>query len=427
MLVNILESRLCYLIFAILLKIILDYSYVNYVVEVFAYDGFELNFDIKRYFLISLILIAISILTPKIINKISDYFFNIFLFLVIYPLGVMTSLNSYLSLEPFFVNIVVFSTLMLFMKLKFSNKKINVPYVKNGRHIYLYLSWFMIVYLIVLYVITGAISNFNLDLSKVYDFRDVNAELTNVGITAYLNSWVYQVFSIALMAYALLKKNYILFFVLILTQVFFFGIAAHKSILFSPLMVVGVYFYLSKTKALSTVPIMLFLVVLVGVMLFYLDNKSLLSSVLIRRIFFVPANLSFAFFDFFSNHQFNYWSDSILSSFQSKKYYNSIPQEVGNYLGTNARANNGLVSSGYAQAGYLGIFIYSTILFFILKLIDGLAEKNIPIWFYLVLVITPIRNLMLSSDLFTVLLTHGFIVAIIMLILFREKAVKKYG
>ncbi len=90
-------------------------------------------------------------------------------------------------------------------------------------------------YLICVYIFTGAVFHFNLDLSKVYDYRDLNAELTNIGIAAYLNSWVYQVFSICLMSYFLLNKNIKGFFIVFLIQIFFFGIASHKSILFSPL------------------------------------------------------------------------------------------------------------------------------------------------------------------------------------------------
>ncbi|HAV5936159.1 TPA: hypothetical protein JI248_15930 [Acinetobacter baumannii] len=427
MLVKILENRLVFLIFAILFKLILDYSYYTYVVEVFSYDGFELNFDIKRYTFIFLLLGCLTLFIPKLLNKISDYFFNIFLFIVIYPLGTLTSLNYNLSIEPFAVNFLSYLFMLLLINLNFSNRMVKFPYIKNGRKIYIFISVIMILYLIVWYFITGAVSNFNLDLSKVYDFRDINSELTNIGVTAYLNSWVYQVFSIALMAYFLLRKKYLSFCLLVGIQVFFFGIAAHKSILFSPLMVLGIYFYLSKTKALSTVPMMLFLLIGFGLILYYFDNHSLLASVLIRRIFFVPASLNFSYFDFFSINSFNYWSDSILSVFQERKYFNSVPQEIGYFLGNNARANNGLVSSGYAQAGYLGVFIYSFILVFVLKILDQLPEKNVPLWFYLVLVITPIRNILLSSDLFIVFLTHGFIVAIIMLILFREKAGKIYG
>lgn len=426
MLVKILENRLVFLIFAILFKLILDYSYYIYIVEVFSYDSFELYFAFNRYFFIFFLLGCLTLLVPKLLNKISDYFFNIFLFIVIYPLGVLTSLNYNLSIEPFIVNFLSFLLMLFVVNLRFSNKVIKFPYVKNGRRIYIFISVIMILYLIALYFVSGAVSNFNLDLSKVYDFRDINSELTNIGITAYLNSWVYQVFSIALMAYFLLKKKYLYFFILVGIQIFFFGVAAHKSILFSPLMVLGIYFYLSKTKALSTVPMMLFLLIGFGLILYHFDNHSLLASVLIRRIFFVPASLNFSYFEFFSINSFNYWSDSILSGFQQRKYFNSIPQEIGAFLGTNARANNGLVSSGYAQAGYLGVFIYSFILVFVLKFLDQLPEKNIPLWFYLVLVITPIRNILLSSDLFTVFLTHGFIIAIVMLILFREKAGKIY-
>ena len=90
-------------------------------------------------------------------------------------------------------------------------------------------------------------------------------------------------------------------------------------------------------------------------------------------------------------------------------------------MGGGASANNGFVSSGYAQAGMFGVFLYTVIIGWLLKCIDFLSTKSrYPLWFSLILVVNPLKTLMLSSDLFTTLLTHGLLISIMLLMLFNN-------
>src|SRR5690606_9435669 len=134
-----------------------------------------------------------------------------------------------------------------------------------------------------------------------YDYRDVNAELTNFGIFSYLNSWVSKVFSLSIMAYFLLKKNYYYFIFFLAIQIFFFGVSAHKSVLFSPLIIIGIYFYLSRTKSLATFPLGFSVLISLCLATFYIYNDIILSSIFIRRMFFIPSYLSFEYFNFFQD------------------------------------------------------------------------------------------------------------------------------
>ena len=85
-------------------------------------------------------------------------------------------------------------------------------------------------------------------------------------------------------------------------------------------------------------------------------------------------------------------------------------------------ANNGYISSGYAHAGFIGVLIYSLILGVYLKWLN-VFSKNVPhIWLTIALMVTPFRSLILSSDLPTTFLTHGLIIATIMITLLRKQA-----
>lgn len=332
--------------------------------------------------------------------------------------------NYELSIFPVTVNLSVYLMFYVFLKTRIFKHRVKYPYIKNGEKTFQIVCLTMIAYLIIWYISSGAISNFNLDLLKVYEFRDENSELTNVGLLSYLNSWVLKVFNLALIAYALLKKKTILFFLLILVQVFFYGISAHKSVLFTPLVIYSIYFYLSRTKSIASIPLGYTILITLCLAVYLYNGNGTLGSLFIRRIFFVPNYLTFVYFEYFSNNQFAYWTNNF-TFIGNPVYPNGIPSTIGSYLGSDElRANNGFISSGFAQAGNFGVFVYALLAMFILKVIDQLSDDVGALWFALCIVITPLRTMLTSSDLLTVILTHGLFIAILLLFLLRKTRLK---
>lgn len=419
-LIKLLEARFFFYVISIIYRVVLDFSYVIYVSPTFSYDGFYYNFNYVDYIFSWLLTILLMFTTPRLLNNISDYFLSTFAFSIIIPILCMFGLNQELSIYPVIVNLMVYFSIYFGLKISFTGMKIKYPYVKNGESIFKKLCIIMIVYLIAWYIVSGSINNFNLDLLKVYEFRDLNAELTNLGVLAYINTWVLNVFNLALISYMLLKKKYMYFFLLCLVQVFFFGISAHKSVLFTPLVVLSIYLYLSRTKSLATLPLAFSSLILICMALYIFNDDIVSASIFVRRVFFVPSQLTFVYFDFFSNNSYAYWTDSF-SILGNPVYPNGVSLSIGNYLGgEDLSANNGFVSSGYAQAGVWGIVVYSFLILLILKTINQLSKDIKFLWFTLCIVITPFRALLISSDLLTVLLTHGLIIAILLLFLLRK-------
>lgn len=423
-LLKFLEAKYFFYIISIVYRIILDLSYIIYVNPIFNYDGFGYNFSYQNYIISWVFTIILILITPKVLTKVSDYFFATFAFNIIIPILCLFSFNSELSIYPVLTNLLVYILLYFSLKISFLRNSIKYPYIKNGESAFKIVCTVMIIYLIVWYTISGAINNFNLDLLKVYEFRDLNAEITNLSFLAYINTWVLNVFNLALISYMLLKKKYIYFFVLCLVQVFFFGISAHKSVLFTPLVVFSIYFYLSKTNSLATIPLAFSSLILVCILLYLYNNDIVSASIFVRRAFFVPSQLNFIYFDFFSKNPFAYWSDSF-SILGGPVYSNGVSLAIGGYLGSeDLSANNGFVSSGFAQAGLWGVFIYCFFIVIILKTINQISKDIKFLWFTLCIVITPFRALLISSDLLTVMLTHGLIVAIFLLLLLRKPRFK---
>jgi hypothetical protein len=94
---------------------------------------------------------------------------------------------------------------------------------------------------------------------------------------------------------------------------------------------------------------------------------------------------------------------------------------IGIFMGTEASANNGFISSGYAHADIFGIFIYSIIIGFTLRFINDVTYNLLPLWFSIALCLQPLRSLIMASDLPAVMLTHGFIIALTIIFFLRSK------
>ena len=118
----------------------------------------------------------------------------------------------------------------------------------------------------------------------------------------------------------------------------------------------------------------------------------------IRRAFFVPAGVTYEWFEFFSVNSHVYWSDRVLSSFIQYPYNQSIPKTVGEYMySPDLAANSGFIGSGFAHGGLIGVAIYALLLDFIIRIFNQLSRDGVPIWFSLAITAGPIRTSLLDQ------------------------------
>lgn len=400
-----------------LFRLLLDFAYAYFVSVNFDYQGYLLDFNALAYVVSWALYLSVSFIVSNKFTKVSDYFF------VIAVLSFMAPLTSYFGLSDKPVFPVFVSVMSIFVVYFVANFRYvatpKIPRFVHGKGFAVALSTFGVGYLLIWYFLSGAATNINFNLAKVYEFRSENSQLTDVGLLAYLNSWVYQVFTIFLIAYCLWRNKLWLAFFVIAVQVFFFSVSAHKSILFYPFMIFGLWLYFRKHSSMLVVPVLFSIVVLAALCTYFIWGEIFFGSLFIRRVFFVPSWLTYGYFDFFSNNEKLYWSNSILSSFLSYPYQERVTVLVGQHLGSGGSGNNGFISSGYAHAGVLGVLFYSAVLGYFLKFLDTMAAGAVPLWLALSITIIPLRSALLSSDLFTVFLTHGLLVATVLLILMR--------
>lgn len=416
-----LERKSAFYLAAIVFRLSLELSYVYFIHSVFEYEGYALDWDGLKY-IESWVIFGILLSNfPKKLNKPSDYLMVYMLFSFIVPLLIFYSYANYPRYHLYLVLLCV--VLIMYFR---TGRFIRIPTINKGWALGNFLLVFIVLMATMWMVYQDGFRYFNLDLSKVYDYREDVADKLEQGVMSYIIVWASKVAGPVLLAICLWKRKFFLAALVIALHVVWFGISAHKGVLFYPGLVLSLWYWFRRTRALAIVAIIYFSIVL-GCLAFYLlFNEVAIGSMFIRRVFFVPARLTFVYYEFFSDNPFVYWSQTFGSLFVDYPYELNTGKLIGDYLGTGAAANNSFFATGYMHAGVVGVVIYGVLVGLLMRLIDSIAQDRIPAWLAVSAIIVPAQALIISSDLMTSMLTHGFGVALLMLLLLRGEFVKNH-
>lgn len=400
------------------LVIIFCFMFLSYnfmIAPKFHYMGFIDNFDMYR-FLLSASLFFITILFFMTVqNYFTKYILSLLIIFVLIP-----NFISY-AFQDGGVRIPIWSFLSLLITtaiLKYA-PKLELARLKTNDSSYLL--WGLL--LLCLSMVIGAHGiKFNLDafLFNVYDIRRESRE-NNTFISVYSYFWLAKVICPIAIIFALEQKRKILLYSSILVLLYLFMTTGHKSVFLSILIIFAFYFgpssYKDKLKTILKYSVLMF--ILLRLISWFFDFY-MPESLLVRRLFFIPALLNVYYFDFFQN-DFTYYSSSYLSLFLDYPYDRSIPQVIGiNYFNSEEMsANNGYLSDGFANLGDLGVFINIVFTSIFLK---SFKDYNVEAK-YSGLIFVVFYSIQ-GSAFSTVLFTHGGILLLMLIpfVLGRESA-----
>lgn len=410
-----LESRALFFGIGVVFRFLLEISYRDFVHPVFEYAGFEMQPNFDKYIESWIMYIGALILIPEKVSRPSHYIICIMFFVFIAPL-----LVYYGFADPDRWALYCVMTQYLIMILVSKGRLVHVPVIRNGPALALGLNVLTVGVATAWMVASVGVSNFNLDLDAVYDFREEANNQIYSGALGYIAVWAATVSGPFILMLFLRRKNYMLAFGVFVLHAFWFSINTHKAVLFYPVLVVSIYILFKYSRATSIIPLTFSAVVALCLVDYFFTGSLFLSGMFIRRLFFVPSHLTFVYFDFFDDNPLVYWSNSFFTWFLNYPYNESIALVIGSYLGDSTLwANNSFFSTGYMHAGLLGIVLYGVVVGLILRILDSLASKGIPLWGSLAITIVPFNNLATSADLPTTLLTHGLGYSIFVLYLYR--------
>ena len=412
-----LESTGWLAVWAVVLRATLEVAYLEFVSPIFEYAGFVVDIDYLKYVESWVLYLLLIYVFPKKLDKASDYLMAYMLFAFLAPLLVFYGLSN-ASREHLYVLLLGVMLISLFR----SGKPFRIPTIKRGPVIALVIMGIGIVVVTAWMVRSGGLMFFNLDVTRVYEFRREVGGVINQGVMGYLIVWATKVFGPVLLAVALWRKKYFFAVAVFALHILWFGISSHKSVVVYPLLVFFLWMWFRNSKALAMIPIGMSLAVLSSLLFFIISSDILIGSMLIRRAFFVPSYLTFTYYEFFSHNPFVFWSNSITSGLIRYPYDLGPAELIGRYLNTESWANNSFLATGYMHAGIPGVAVYGILCGALFRFIDSLAHKGVPPWVAVSSVIVPAHALVTSADFLTALLTHGIGIALLILLLLRSSA-----
>lgn len=407
--------NLIYLLIVIITKLLLEAVYIKYINPLYEYMGLIYNPSEYRLIESYVILVILYFLTPVGRYSIVDLFLNLQYLITIIPILSFYWLTS--QSRIFLYGVVLCHVMQCLVSRVSNNKTVNFPYKLQVNTIYkglLLLSALLLLYCIYRY---GIPSLSGLNFNNVYIIRKKN---TWTFPLSYLVPWYAKIIFPFGMILSVKNKKYLVSGLLLACFIGIYLLFPNKAFLFSVVLILGVYFGAKLRKLYFFLYGMLPLVLISGVLEKSFFNSRIIISYLVRRALIIPAQLKFAYFDFFSVNEKYYFAKGRIGKLFGidTDYTDTIPVVIGKYTGISGHANTGYLGESYAQAGFTGLFLLALILILFLKLIDVKSRK---ISIEVAVSVTAFWLYSLNdSALLTALLTGGGLLFLLLFSLFKE-------
>ncbi len=393
-----------------------------YIVDLFGYEGYVDDFIVEKSIFSAMSVVVMSALIKSEMLP-SVFFLNLALILIVSPSLVVFS-GSNISIDFAFVTVTSFLLLLIASSFFSVRVKLLLP-ISEQRLVFFLLAGAGTVVLAM--IAFGGMQYLNFDLAAVYDIRR-EAASNLPPIFAYLISPATKVLIPFGIVLALIQKKYSLVAAFAFLSMMFFGLSAHKGPLFYPFIVLVVYWAAGGRHFVVSFLAVMVVLVVVSLIDFDLagrgeiDSYGWFGSIVARRALIVPSFLNSCYVDFFSGRgAYYFWSESkVTLGLLTPPYSVGPPQLIGSeYFGRDEMsANVGWIGSGFANAGYVGSYLYSVILGVGFAFFDAAARR---LGFRLVvsLMVVQIMTIINSTDLLTVMITHGLLLSMFLLLCIR--------
>lgn len=396
-------------------SVLVVFLYIKWIVPSYEYFGYTASFNLINAIVSFIYLGILSCFLVIQTDNIKALYVLMIILQVVIPM---------LCLYTFAEKFVIFD---LYMFMSFSCVivvsivgSVRISYITNlsnvsFNNLFLPLLTIVILFTLARYIVLNGLSVFNLDITKVYDYRLLLRE-SMTGILAYLDSWTVKVINPFCIVYSLYRKNKSLVVFYVTLQVLLFGFSSHKSVLFSALILVCFFYITPFFQRRKWFIIWIFIVACFAPLLLYFKEISGMWSSIFRRVFFVPATLNFYYYEYFSMNSFDWFRQSFLRHFVSSNYDLLLPRIIGlEYFGNmETNANTGFLGAGYAQGGFLVMIVYSVIIGMLINVIAAFCKK-LPPGLAVGITILPMSSLFTSGDLPSSLVTGGLLIALFLL------------
>ncbi|MGQ9857030.1 MAG: hypothetical protein ACUVQF_09865 [Fervidobacterium sp.] len=403
-----------------LYRVIFDTTYIIWIHPIYGYGGFPLRIDNYKILISYIVLFILIMIIPKTSNKVSYMILQLHFLIMVVPFMTVYAFGGY-STTFFLMFVICFILEIAALRIQ-SSRKLCLKTVKIRISKPLQLLAF-IIYSTVVYFYLYKTQGFHfqvIDLGQIYDIRSqINI---SIDLMKYLITWQFRIINPYLLVISFVRKNYKLLLTASVLQVLMYFMYPHKEIFLSvALLLFSVYVARKKMKFdLSFATLLSSLTILNA--LIYEGTGNLIPFALVpTRMLFVPAENKFLHYEFFKYHEKLYYSEGLIGKVLGLRYPYDVPS--GYLIGGNSNANVGYLAYAYDNAGFVGMILISLLFVILLLVIDLISEKKDKGLIFSLLVYPMI--ILNDGDLFTLLLTGGLFLLILMLLFSKELVVDK--
>ncbi|RLF04463.1 MAG: hypothetical protein DRJ64_06895 [Thermoprotei archaeon] len=422
------ESRFAILSFTVILKLAYDMAYTYLISRFFSWTPTYYPFSLNSFKLVEsyALTVFLGLVVPRQLKKPSDLLLTFLATAVVLPMLTLYGLANRDSMYTYMA-VLVFLLIRVVMYI-FPN--IRVPVVHSGWKIALLTSLLAVIGITCSLFLTIGFQHF--DLSTIFDYSKmvsirrevVRATLERHTLLAYLYFWNFIVFLPTLLVILLHRRRFALAGIFTIGQILLTGITARRHTLVVLPVLLGTYMISKKPRLAPSLMILGFIGIVSVVTFVSLHVPSVrIVGTWMERFFFVPPRLNYAYFEFFSSAGHVYLTSTKIP-IPLEYPFDMIPERlVGTYilLSPKTVSSAGFMATSYMHAGFIGMVIFSSVVAFLLKLVDSLVVHRIPLEVGTALSMVVFSGLFRGADLTQWLLTFGGAPLLLLLALIGER------
>ncbi len=407
----------------VLYKLILTVTYVLLQSQLFKYSGFTCEFDFVRF----VVGWALYLFTFRLIRSASDDIGSLFIYTVfllsIAPFIVFYEYSPQCKLWMVLLQVGCLWLIHLLLKIKITRfvRFPRISYKNNGLRIGT--SVFLLVFLVY------TVIRFGLPDFSLLSFENIHLVRKEVELTtleSILQNVVCKILCPIYLIIALREKKWLGTGLAVLVQFYVYAVTGFKTYLFIPVLILVLQLFpkLSiKQTVLAGLPAGLLAVDSV----YSIVASKMLYALVGNRVIFLPAQIKYCYFDYFSRYEFVYFSQSTFAKlFGIKSNYGlNIPNLIGAvyYNKPEMWTNTGFMADAYANLGVIGMVLISLLMAGLLivlrQALRGTTGYNKKMWHSLFIIFFIALN---DGALITTLFSGGLLAAILVALFvdFRE-------
>lgn len=412
--------RILILIMALVYSILLCDAYRDYIAPAFSYLGYLYEPQNPIIILATLMFTCVPALLLPIQLERPSVMIVWFIYLMAYVPSVMIPVIS--LGKPY--SELIFLQISLLIGMLFLIGACRVPIASIRRSslskrdfLVVFMAMFALLYLALIWNMGARFKPPTLGV-EIYEVRMAQREAAaTAGVAVYAISWLGKVFNPCLIVWGLVRRQWIILLFGLCCQFFMFAQGGQKAMLLLLPLLFGLDWMIRRVRHIFGLAVLGGggIVILISILIDRFSGSDWMSLFLIRRAIATPGLLTGFYFDFFSKNEFFLYAHSFLRYFIDSPYPYAPPFLIGlHYFGSlQTSANANLWADGFANLGYLGIFLHSLIFGGVLWLMDCLArpfDRRMAL-----LLIFPPAYATVDSALFTSLLTHGIALLTLMM------------